>query len=201
MALSTGTRKKHAQQAIGLLPPGTALRGYVVGRAHARVTNEAIIGGVIFAVAFIVALMLGYVLIPGALLALYVFHQTRPPRAVAITDQGLAVLGRSMWNSKPNKVVALLPPARIGPASPSGSVTVELGPERITFTNKEMRMLADATASMAPGAPMAYPGAGSPMAPPAATPYPGTPSPMAPPATPGFGQAQGTQLPPAPGSF
>ena len=195
MALSTSARKKHAQQAITLLPPGTTMRAYVIGRAHARITNEAIIGGVIFAVAFIVALMLGYILIPGGLLALYVFHQTRPPRGVAVTDQGLAVLGRNLWNSRPNKVIALLPPARIGPAAPSGSVVVQLGTERITFTNKELRMLADATASMAPGGAMPYPGAASPMAPPATLVPPPAPS------GPAFGQAQGSYLPPAPGSF
>jgi len=188
MALSSSARKKHAQQAIKLLPQGTTIRAYVIGRAHARISNEAIIGGVIFAVAFIVALMLGYILIPGGLLALYVFHQTRPPRSVAVSDQGLAVLGRSLWNGRPNKVVALLPPVRIGPAAPSGSVTVQLGADRITFTNKEMRMLSDATASMAPGAPMAHPGFAS-MPPPAA------------PAAPSFGQAPGPQLPPAPGRF
>ncbi len=48
MALSTSARKKHAQQAMTLLPPGTTMRSYVIGRAHARITNEAIIGGVIY---------------------------------------------------------------------------------------------------------------------------------------------------------
>jgi len=193
MALNTRTRNKGAQSALALLPPGTSMRAYVSARGHARLTNEAIIGGAIFAAIFVVALLLGYILIPGGLLLFFVINHTRPLRGVAVTDQGIAVLGRSVWTSRPNKVLALLPPAAIGGAGSSGSVTVALGNERLTFPRKEYVLLAQATASM-PRGPM-------PAAPMAPIPYPGTSSTGEPASQAPFGPRPGSTLPPAPPAF
>ena len=177
-----------------VLPPGTQLRNYVVGRAHARLSTGAIVGMAVFALAFVVALLAGYIILPGGLFLIYVVYAVRPPRGVAVSEQGLAVLARSFWTGRPNKVLALLPPAPMASPTASGSVTVELGAERITFSRNEFRVLAEATAGMvppagyAPGAPGGFPGG------PSVTPQP-FPSPGA-----AFDPAAGTTLPsfPAP---
>ena len=138
-----------------------------MGRGHARLSRGAVLAGVIFLVGFIIGLLLGYILIPGGLLLVYVFHEVRPPRAVVVTDLGLALLTRSFWRNRPEKVLALLPAAPIFPAAGTGSVPLILGPERVTLSRHEFGIVAAAAASTPP----------TPPAPPAPTP----PTPPAPP--------------------
>jgi hypothetical protein len=152
VALSKRTRDKHAASAAKLLPPGSNIRAYVVGRGHARMATGALVAGAIFLAAFVVALLLGYVLIPGVLLLIFVIYQVRPPRSVVVSDQGLAVLGRSMWTGRPSSVVALLPLAPLSSPTPKGKVTLALGPERITLTRAEFDIAASAAAVPPPSA-------------------------------------------------
>lgn len=66
-------------------------------------------------------------LIPGLLVIFYVAQVTRPPRGVAITDQGLALLARSVWSGKPKAVVTLMGPTPVfGPELSFGAETVKL---------------------------------------------------------------------------
>ena len=133
------------------------MRQYVVGRAHARVATGAIVAGAIFGAAFLVALAFGTILIPGGLVFIYVFHATRPPRAVVVADQGVAVLDRSFLNSRPTNVLALLT-ADVArqPALPGRTVTLSLGIDRVTFSKREYEHLA-AAVGCAPQSNLQYP--------------------------------------------
>jgi len=153
VAMRQRTRDKGTAVAQSLLPPGTTIRAYAVGRGHARLSTGAILAGVIFLVGFIIGLLLGYILIPGALLLVYVIYEVRPPRVVVVTDSGLALLTRSFWRSRPGKVLALLPAAPIYPDTGSGSVPLILGPERVTLSRHEFDIVATAAASTPPSGP------------------------------------------------
>ena len=171
MALSGRAREKGMQKASTLLPPETRLRTYAVGRGHGRMTTGAMVAGGIFLAAFVVALALGFILIPGGLLLVFVISEVRPPRAVVITDQGIGVLARSIWTGRPSKVLALLPLVPLRSPSPSGSVVIALGPDRITFSRAEFNAVS-AAAELA-----AAPTASSPPPPPPPPPDPGFPTP------------------------
>ncbi len=150
MALGTRARVRGTTAATALLPPGTRVRGYAIGRGHFRMSTGAIIAGVLFAAAFIVGLLLGRILIPGLLLVVYVVYEVRPPRAVVVTDESLAICNRSFWNGRPSKLLFVLPLAPLYSSSPSGSVTLDLGPERITLQRREFDVAAAAAAAPPP---------------------------------------------------
>jgi hypothetical protein len=127
-------------------------------------TTGAVVAGAIFAAAFLVALAFGTILIPGGLILIYVFHAVRPPRAVVVADQGLAVLDRSFLNSRPTKVLALLPTDAVRqPVVAGRNVTLTLGPDQVTFPRREYERLVPALGSISPSR-LAYP-------PPASTAY------------------------------
>jgi hypothetical protein len=154
MSLSDRARRKGATSAQQFLPPGTVVREYVVGRAHARMATGAIVAGSIFGTAFVVALAFGAILIPGGLILIYVLYAVRPPRGVVAADQGLAVLDRSFLNSRPTKVLALLPTdAARHPAVSARKVTLTLGVDRVTFPRREYERLATAVGSASPSSP------------------------------------------------
>ena len=142
MALSEKNRSKAAARAEALLPPGTHLRSYVVGRAHARVTAGVGVVLGVFGVVFVGALLLGRILIPGGLLVFLVFNMIRPPRALVVTGQGVSLLSRSIWTGRPSGVLGSFP---LGPVTVpgSGSVTLAMGGERVTFSRTEaLRLVA-----------------------------------------------------------
>lgn len=148
---STRSRQKGAAAAARLLDPGTTPREYVVGHAHARLTTGAIVAISVFSFVFLVALAMGYIIIPGGLLLIFVYQSVRPPRAIVVADQGLAVLNRSWFNGRPSKVVTLVghPAFPVSSAVRTGNkVTFPLGDERIACSGKEYeRLLAAATAT------------------------------------------------------
>lgn len=138
MALSARARAKGAESARKLLPQDTVLRDYVVGRANARLTTGAIVALSIFSCAFLIALALGTILIPGGLLLIYVVHAARPPRVLVVADQGVAVLEKSFLNGRPSKVLAMIPAGMmIVPGAPGQTAVVDLGAERVSFTTRE----------------------------------------------------------------
>jgi hypothetical protein len=139
MAMSQKTRTRQAETASRVLPAGTNVRTYVVGRANFRWTTGSIVAGALFVGIFVVGLLLGRILIPGALLILYFFQTTRPPRGIAVTDQGFAYLERSFWTGKPSKLIALLGPAQVV------SSPLTFGPDRVTLSAKELDLLRQAT--------------------------------------------------------
>jgi hypothetical protein len=108
----------------------------------------AVVAGAIFGAAFLLALALGTILIPGGLILIYVFHAVRPPRGVVVADQGLAVFDRSFLNSRPTKVLALLPIDAARQLGAAGrNVTLTLGPDHVTFPRREYERLATAVSS------------------------------------------------------
>jgi hypothetical protein len=114
----------------------------------------AVVARAIFATAFLVALAFGTILIPGGLILIYVFHAVRPPRAVVVADEGLAVLDRSFLNSRPTKVLALLPTEAGRQAAMTGRhVTLTLGADHVTFPQREYERFATALGSVLPSRP------------------------------------------------
>jgi hypothetical protein len=150
MAVTKRARAKGTKAAADLLPTGSHVRAYAIGRAHARLTTGSVVVGGAFLIAVMVALMLGYVLLPGGLLVLFLFREVRPPRAVVVADMGLTVMNRSFWNGRPSRILAALPPAPLPSPGPVGSVTLQLGSERITLSRPEFDVLN--FAAMAPPA-------------------------------------------------
>jgi hypothetical protein len=147
MAVSDRARAKGAQSARQLLPAPTDIRDYVVGRGNPRLTTGAIVACSIFACAFLVALAFGTVLLPGGLLLIYVIHAVRPPRAIVVADQGVAVLEKSFLNGRPTKVLAMIPAGMLSVAGASGHQTsVDFGAERISFAKREVQRLSAALA-------------------------------------------------------
>ena len=138
MALSDRARKKSVDKARTLLPPGTAINEYVTGRANARLSTGAIVAVAVFGLAFVVALALGVILIPGGLLLFYVMYAVRPPRGLVVATEGIAVLEGSLLNGRPTRVRALIP--GFPPLSADGR-TLDVGDERVTLTGKEATRL------------------------------------------------------------
>jgi hypothetical protein len=129
--------------AQAMLPPGSEIRGYVLGRAQARWSTGAIVAAAIFGVVFLIALAGGTVVYPGGLLLWYFIHALRPPRAVAVTDSQFVLLGRSFFNGRPSAVVATAPlsvPQQYGPDGMIQHLTI--GPDRITLPRRERERLA-----------------------------------------------------------
>jgi hypothetical protein len=141
MGLSEKKRSQHASVAATLLPPDCHLHDYIVGRGHARMTGRAIGITAAFAVAAVVALQFGVVLIPGVVLIFIVFNEIRPPRGIALTDQGATVMSRTFWTGRPAKRLGSIVPVT---ATPSGSLssTIEIGEERVTLSTRELARFA-----------------------------------------------------------
>ena len=140
MRLSEKKRSKATAQARALLPAGAYLRSYVVGRAHARMTAAAGVIVGVFGLVFVGALLMGRVLLPGVVLVYLVFNLVRPPRALAVTGEGVTLMSRSLWTGRPS---GLLGSNRLGPVSvPStGSITLAIGGERVTLKGSEAQRL------------------------------------------------------------
>src|ERR1700730_9965145 len=150
MAVSDRARAKGAQSARQLLLAPTDIREYVIGRGNPRVTTGAIVACSIFASAFLVALAFGTILLPGGLLLIYVIHAVRPPRAVVVADQGVAVLEKSFLNGRPTKVLGMIPAGILSVADTGGHHTeVDFGGERISFAKREAERLSTALAQAA----------------------------------------------------
>jgi hypothetical protein len=147
VALSEKDRAKRATKAAKHLPPGTAVRTLVQGSGHFRMTTTAMVVLGVFGAAFLYFLTRGIILIPGLLLIAVVWGECRPGRDLVATGQGLAILHRSKLTGRPGKVIVLLPPAPLYAGTPTGSVELELGPERITLKRKEFDRLAAAMGS------------------------------------------------------
>ncbi len=151
MALSDQSRSKALAKAAELLGPDAPPRSYVVGRGHARWSPGATAATAGFAVVFVVALLAGYVLLPGWLLAVYLFHEVRPPRALALTDRGVALLQRSFWNTRPSAVIGMFP---LPVTAPGAALSpVGLGAERVTLSTAESNRFRSALATMMPPPP------------------------------------------------
>lgn len=190
-------RVKQAQAAAKLLDPSTTHIDYIAARGHPRFDVQAIVVMVGFVVLFVVALAMGYIILPGFLAAYFVYYSIVPPRGVVIADQGVAVLHRSFWNSKPNRVIALLTHeqmAQVQAIAKGSKAEMAFGPERLTFSKGEWVRFTAAVqqASRSWTGDQHLSGPGGPAAAPTAN--PGAPAGGAPAA-----DSQYTGLPPIPG--
>jgi hypothetical protein len=145
-----GAAKKGYDKAVALVP-GVMVYDYVTGRGHARWARGPIVVTSLFAIAFLVALAFGYVLIPGILILIYVPMATRPPRGVIIGTQYLIVVALRVDNWQPRKVLERVPlNMALAPVSYSGKAKVQLGSERIAFRRRDYdRLVASAGAMQA----------------------------------------------------
>ena len=140
MAMSGRARDKRMERAQALLGGGTQVRAYGIGRGDTRVTPAAVVAGTALLVLFLGGLALGLVIIGGAIpiaLALYVYGEVRPPRAVVVADTGLVVMATSFWSGHPSEVLVEVPLAPIVGAAPLGPVSLVFGDERLTLSRRE----------------------------------------------------------------
>jgi hypothetical protein len=176
MAMRKRTRDQQVARVEPMLPAGSTVRGYAVGRGHARLTSTAIVLTSVFAAAFLIfAVVFHVVLIPGILLVAVLVNEVRPMRGVALTEHGLALVSRSSWTGRPKGLVGLMGPV------PLTDRTISFGTERVTLGSGELAELQRAAAGLA-APPTGYPGPPS---------YPGTATPPMPP---------GMPMPPSPGA-
>ncbi len=141
--LSKTDRKKAIERATKVLPPGTAVRGVVVGRAQGRWSTGAITTLAVFVAIFVAGLVAGVVLYPGALLLLVFSYYYRPQRAIAIADQGVALLTRSGLTGSVGGVVAYAANDTLTAALTGSTRTVQIGPDVVTLSRRETRQLGE----------------------------------------------------------
>ena len=138
--------------AARILGPTTTVREYAVGRAHARVNNAVIIILSLLGAGFAVTLLTGRILIPGFLVIALLVEQVRPARAVVVTDRGLVVLQRNLFNGRPTKVLASLSHLAVAPnwAEARGArIRTTLGNDVVTFKGPDFDRLSAAAATAA----------------------------------------------------
>jgi hypothetical protein len=141
MAMSKRSREKGAWKAAKLLPPGTVIREYVRGRAHVRMTTGATVAILLIVLVFFAALAAGQVIIPGALLVIWLSSEIRPYRAVIVTSLGIVLLTYSIITGR-SKVIAYLPlEAAVQPVQPHGKAKLPLGPDLVTLTRRDHQLL------------------------------------------------------------
>jgi hypothetical protein len=147
MKMNERGRAKRTAKAATLLPAGSQLRVYAEGRAHARVGGRviAVVGAI--AAVMMVGLLLGRLLIPGVLLVFYVFYLVRPPRALGVTDNGIALFHRSFWTGAPSSLMCVDQAPQITPGSGS-RVVVGIDGEQVTLSAQQSNHLSSAMAGL-----------------------------------------------------
>src|SRR3954454_2051394 len=150
MAMNERNRAKSASRVEKLLGGTTPGQDYGVGHGHWRMTTAAGVTMAVLAAAFVVALALGRVVVPGVLLVWIVIRTVRPLLGVAVTHRGLAVVHVSLFNGRPDRIVVLLPPVPPWSGPATEPVTLALGPEQVRFGRKEFARLTAAVAAAAP---------------------------------------------------
>jgi hypothetical protein len=151
--LSKAKRNKAIERATQVLPPGTQVRGFVVGRAQVRWSQAAITILVVGVAIPIVGLLFGWILYPGFLFLLGFSNALRPPRGLAIADQGVATLTRSGISGEFKDVVAFESISALNGVLTDSTRKVQVGPDLITLSSREVKQLQ----AMVPAAQFASP--------------------------------------------
>jgi hypothetical protein len=138
---SKRTRRNSWKAAEKLLGPGVQIREVGFGRAQGRWTTTTIALLSIFGGAFMIALLSGVVLIPGALLVIVIVNSAWPLRTVVVANQGVALLQRSIWTGRPNKVLALLPHDPLAAPFAEDPRRRAIGADIVRFSEKELQRL------------------------------------------------------------
>lgn len=127
---------KAAQELIG----APKIKGYAPGRGNFRMTRGAklLVAGFI-ALFAAVAIAEGRVLIPGGILLLVFAAQVRPYRAIALTDNALVVMSRSLFSGRPKQVIERIAPTALRAVTrPSkNKVRLQVGGEVITLRARQ----------------------------------------------------------------
>ena len=152
VATSERTRRRGTAAALKLLEPGTTVQAYAVG-VTGPYPMYTVLGmlGIAVGIYTFMAVVFGLVLGPGGVLLAAVGYGINGPRAVVLADKGVALLRRSVWTSKPDQVLALLPPGVVthAVAEKRGTrVRIQLGPEHVWLHEREHRQLLAAAAGI-----------------------------------------------------
>jgi hypothetical protein len=131
-------RHRTAERARAILPPGTQVRGVFLGRAQPRWDTTAIVLLVVMLTVIGVGVLLGQLLFPGALLIFAFSNSLRPIRILVLADQGVALLSRSMWTSKPDAVLGYESLGALNGLLAGSTNKVAFGPEMVTLTRREI---------------------------------------------------------------
>jgi hypothetical protein len=150
--MSDRMRRKGTAAAQKLLEPGTEIRAYGAGVTgpYPLYTMFAVLGIAVVIYAAL-ALLFGMILGPGGVVLIAIGYSINGPRAVVIADKGVALLRRSVWTSKPDRVLALLPPGVVSHAvdeKRGPRVKIQLGPEHVWMHEREHRRLLAAAAGI-----------------------------------------------------
>src|SRR3954447_3639444 len=149
---SNRTRRKGTAAAVKLLEPGTTIQAYAVGVTGPYPLYTALgVIGLAVAIYVTVLLLFGLLIGPGAIVLAAIGYRVNGPRAIVIADKGVALLRRNLWTSKPDQVLALLPPGVVthDVAERRGTrVRIQLGPEHIWLHEREHRVLLAAAAGI-----------------------------------------------------
>jgi hypothetical protein len=149
MSLSARSRRKGAAKAAALLPRGSTVRAYAVGRKPAAWTDGVTATLAVFG-AIAAALFIGFGLIPvpGVLWFIVVHNAAAPMRAVVVADQGLALLARRGFDAKANRVLALAPSNAVARRELGKKVELRFGDEVVLLNAKEDRELTRALSAV-----------------------------------------------------
>ena len=141
-------RKRKAVDAAAKLLPGERVHDYAAGRASTRWTSGTTFLLVAFAVVFVGAAAMGYVVYPGGLFLVYLVNSVRPPRGVAVVDGGVAVLSVRAFNGLPAGVVSRAANHAVAPSA-DGKGLVIAG-EQITLRRQDRGVLRLLIPALAP---------------------------------------------------
>jgi hypothetical protein len=138
-------RARDGEIALGLLPEGTMLRDYIVGRANARFTRGALITVVVFAVLFVaIAMTSGRALLPGFLVFYILWRSIWPLRGIVIADRGLALVDRSFMRARPSRLIAMVSLAEISVSPRDQRRWVAIAGETVSLRQTEYERLIQA---------------------------------------------------------
>jgi hypothetical protein len=132
-----------------LFGPDAKVMAYRLGRGHARLPGWLVGAICVFAAGSVFAAAFLKLMIPPGLLVLVLFgFGIRPRRAVAVVDNHVVVMAKSLWTSK-HTVLALLPLGVLQPvgASHFGSkVRLRLGPDIVSLVSGDFDHLVSVAA-------------------------------------------------------
>jgi hypothetical protein len=143
-------QRRRLDAARQLVGPDTTILAYGGGRGHARMSKGVVGLAAGFLVVFVAVLaLLHAVLLPGGVLLIVGIGMIRPRRGVALTPDAVLLLHESEWNGKPNRLILRAAPVAFVPtgSGSAGSVSFQLGTERVTLKRREYERLLSAVQS------------------------------------------------------
>jgi hypothetical protein len=147
----TRKMRKHRAQSQKVAGPNIDVLAYGSGVGHIRSSTALIWLVSIYALLFIVLLVLvGVLLYPGLLFLVVVVALVQPRRAIAVTPLGLLVMSESLMDGKPKRILFGVPLEELTNVDPPGKpkrsrgVRVQVGPERVRMKRSDYGALVTA---------------------------------------------------------